>query len=123
MDYGKISKRFNETTGAIGYISAAGYTGADHHPDRCICQGTDTTPHKHYKEPPYECGRCVECKGFVPVNLTVHPEAANGVILLTTEDWDDLVYVLSYVAGITPSDVYAQECDELRGRIEKQRAM
>jgi hypothetical protein len=71
------SRRFNETTGANGYISAAGRTGANHHPDRCSCQGTDTTPHKHYPEPPFLCGRCTSCTGFFPAvdsNLQPLPE-------------------------------------------------
>lgn len=62
---GQRSSRFNETTGAHGYISVAGRTGGNHHPDRCICQGEDSTPHKHYSEAPFRCARC-GCPGYTP---------------------------------------------------------
>jgi hypothetical protein len=60
-----LVKRFNDTTGTHGYISSKGPTGANFHPDRCICQGNDPTPHKHSLEPPYSCARCVECKAYI----------------------------------------------------------
>jgi protein gp37 len=56
---------FNGTCGVRGYISAAGLTGADRHPDRCVCQN-ETTPHKHRAEPPHSCGRCLECSAYTP---------------------------------------------------------
>ncbi len=43
-------KNFNETSGAI--------YGGNVHPDRCVCQGTDPTPHRHYREWPFSCSRC-----------------------------------------------------------------
>ena len=59
------SARFNETTGTHGYMTVHGPTGADHHPDRCVCQN-ETTPHKHYPEPPHSCARCLECTAYEP---------------------------------------------------------
>lgn len=93
MSYEERSRRFNETTGVFGYTSIGGFTlGANHHPDRCRCQGdpfpgdgrgdraalgigrharegtpyADTTPHKHRLKPPFACARCLECTGYVP---------------------------------------------------------
>lgn len=65
-DRGRLSRQFSETVGVFGYVSAAGPTGANHHPGRCVCQGDDTTPHKHYREPPFKCARCLGCGGFTP---------------------------------------------------------
>lgn len=69
--------RFENTCGALGYTTKRGYTGANHHPDRCECQGSDPTPHKHYYEPPHSCARCLECKAYKPaipdVPLPVDP--------------------------------------------------
>lgn len=92
-DFSERLRRFNETTGVYGYLSKSGPLGGNHHPDRCVCQGNpnrgagdrtqeglrrgacgprgDTTPHKHYREPPYACARCTKCKAYVP-----HDEAA-----------------------------------------------
>lgn len=52
--------RFNEMTGCI--------SGGDRHPDRCVCQGSDPTPHKHYGEPPHSCARCghKSCAAYRP---------------------------------------------------------
>ncbi len=58
--------RFSDTCGASGYMSKLGRTGANRHPDRCVCQGRETTPHKHYDDPPYNCARCGDCAGYVP---------------------------------------------------------
>lgn len=84
-------RRFNETTGAFGYIGRigdwSGPVGANHHPDRCRCQGNpnpgdsdyghgnvghgsvgpngDTTPHKHREDG--SCARCIECTGYEPM--------------------------------------------------------
>lgn len=55
---------FNDTTGAIGCMTKRGPTGAHCHPDRCTCQGTDPTPHKHRDEPPHSCARCLECSAY-----------------------------------------------------------
>lgn len=86
VDYGDRSRRFNETTGVSGYMTAIGPLGGNHHPDRCVCQGNpnptrlsgdglrrgacgpngDTTPHKHYDKPPYSCARCLECSAYEP---------------------------------------------------------
>lgn len=86
-------RNFNATTGAFGYTTKYGITGANHHPDRCECQGNpnpeeadnigkvgsdygegvrvgrcgpngDTTPHKHRDDG--SCARCSECKGYEP---------------------------------------------------------
>jgi hypothetical protein len=65
-------ERFSNTTGAMGYMSARGLTGANHHPDRCECQGSDPIPHKHYRDrPPHPCARCGECKAYMPALLSV----------------------------------------------------
>jgi hypothetical protein len=58
------SERFNDTTGAFGYWTANGPTSAAFHPDRCVCQGTDPTPHKHYRESPHRCARCSACDRY-----------------------------------------------------------
>lgn len=63
---GAQSSRFNNTTGVIGYVSSLGRTPGSYHPDRCICQGDDSTPHKHYPEKPYACARC-RCTFYSPV--------------------------------------------------------
>jgi hypothetical protein len=92
--YGGRSARFNETTGVYGYMSQSGPLGGNHHPDRCVCQGNphpvretamglrrgvvgpngDTTPHKHYPEPPYGCARC-SCSAYAP-----HDEATKNAL-------------------------------------------
>ena len=62
-------KRFNDTCGPFGYWTAQGEVGGNHHPDRCVCQKDDTTPHKHYDradDPKHSCARCSECKGYTP---------------------------------------------------------
>ena len=61
-------KRFKRTTGAFGYMTKRGPTGANHHPDRCECQKNDKTPHQHYDDPPHSCARCLECQAYKPVN-------------------------------------------------------
>ncbi len=58
--------RFNDAVGALGYVSSYGLTGANHHPDRCKCQGSETTPHKHYSQPPHSCARCHPCEAYRP---------------------------------------------------------
>jgi hypothetical protein len=60
------SQRFSGTCGTHGYISKLGRTGANLHPDRCVCQGSDPTPHKHYREAPHNCARCTECDAYTP---------------------------------------------------------
>lgn len=55
-------ERFNNTTGAIDWH----YRSAALHPDRCECQGADSTPHKHYQDPPYRCARCGKCDAYYP---------------------------------------------------------
>lgn len=83
-------REFNETTGVFGYMTARGPTGANHHPDRCVCQGNpnsddldygeqvragscgpngDTTPHKHRADG--SCARCLECQQYVPMIPTM----------------------------------------------------
>jgi hypothetical protein len=58
-------KSVNDTCGALGYVSRLGKTGANLHPDRCVCQKDDPTPHKHYpNDPKHGCARCTECKEF-----------------------------------------------------------
>ncbi len=63
------SGRFNNTTGALGYMTAQGPRGGQSHPDACKCQD-ETTPHKHRSEPPFRCARC-KCEAYVPK----YPEA------------------------------------------------
>jgi hypothetical protein len=58
--------RFKQTTGALGYTTIRGPTGAHVHPDRCVCQGHDTTPHQHYRDAPHRCARCLDCIGYRP---------------------------------------------------------
>jgi hypothetical protein len=36
------------------------------HPDRCKCQGNDPIPHRHYDYAPYDCARCLRCRGYSP---------------------------------------------------------
>jgi hypothetical protein len=55
-------KFFNDSTGCLSW----NYQSASLHPDRCVCQ-EGVTPHKHYDEPPHDCARCLECKGYTPV--------------------------------------------------------
>lgn len=59
-------RNFNDTMGAMGYMTAHGPAGGNRHPDRCKCQGNDTTPHKHYDDFPYSCARCMKCKAYDP---------------------------------------------------------
>ena len=59
-------RRFNETTGACGYAIDGKKYGGHQHPDRCKCQGTDTTPHKHYSDAPHRCARCGKCDAYEP---------------------------------------------------------
>lgn len=72
-------RHFNDTVGAFGYISALGRTGANLHPDRCVCQSDDPTPHKHRAEPPHTCARCLECQGYRPAILPPLQIDANHV--------------------------------------------
>lgn len=76
---GRQSRRFNNTTGAISW----GYRSAGLHPDRCICQADDATPHKHYPESPFACARC-ECAFYSPVwpdrGGNVSPRGGDGPI-------------------------------------------
>jgi hypothetical protein len=58
-------RAFNETTGAVGYMTKLGPTGANSHPDRCVCQGDDRIPHKHYTDDPlHPCARCGKCAAY-----------------------------------------------------------
>lgn len=66
LSAGEQSRRFNDTTGAHGYWTKDGPTGAHQHPDKCVCQGTDPTPHKHYDEAPFACARCGKCDHYRP---------------------------------------------------------
>jgi len=60
-------KRLRGTTGAICYTTVYGHTRAFHHPDACVCQGTDPVPHCHRDEPDtHPCARCSECKEYRP---------------------------------------------------------
>jgi len=67
--------RFNDTTGALTW----NYQSASLHPDRCKCQGNETTPHKHYAYPPYACARCSDCKAYEPAVAASH-RAAEGAV-------------------------------------------
>jgi hypothetical protein len=49
-----------------GALSWCGHSFAEH-PDRCKCQDNDPIPHRHYGHAPYACARCVECRGYDPV--------------------------------------------------------
>lgn len=56
-------QRFNDSTGALSW----NHRSAAEHPDRCVCQGDDTTPHKHYDDDPrHGCARCSKCKRYRP---------------------------------------------------------
>lgn len=59
-------RRFNGSVGACGYTSRLGPTPASMHPDRCVCQGDDPTPHKHYDHAPHNCARCGKCESYEP---------------------------------------------------------
>lgn len=79
-------KRFNETTGAFGYMSVHGPRGGHQHPDRCWCQGDDPTPHKHYDGAPNMCARCSECRGYAPaIPELTHRWEGDG-----TDDFDTI---------------------------------
>lgn len=67
-------ERFNDTTGALTW----NYRSAAEHPDRCTCQGTETTPHKHYDHAPYNCARCLECKSYTPAVAGKESAAASA---------------------------------------------
>lgn len=79
-------RAFHDTCGASGYISAVGQTGANLHPDRCVCQGDDRcvcqgddpTPHKHYEEGSRRCARCSACNEYRPVAEPAAPTDADG---------------------------------------------
>ena len=62
-DFAVRSRRFNDTTGALSWR----YRSAAEHPDRCVCQN-ESTPHKHYSDPPYSCARCgsARCARYRP---------------------------------------------------------
>lgn len=62
-------ERFDSTTGAISW----GGRSAMEHPDRCMCQ-TESTPHKHYLDPPHACARCA-CSAYTPEVPASAPEA------------------------------------------------
>lgn len=62
------SERFGATTGALTW----NYRSAAEHPDRCVCQGDEAIPHKHYRDAPHACARCVACKAYRPA-VPAHP--------------------------------------------------
>jgi hypothetical protein len=58
--------RFNETTGSLSWDRRS----AADHPDRCVCQGNDFTPHKHHGDTRnHACARCF-CKGYQPAHVS-----------------------------------------------------
>jgi putative FmdB family regulatory protein len=57
---------FKNTCGTNGWTSQRGREPGFMHPDRCVCQGDDPTPHKHYDEKPHSCARCGECRRYKP---------------------------------------------------------
>jgi putative FmdB family regulatory protein len=57
---------FKNTCGTNGWTSQRGREPGFTHPDRCVCQGSDPTPHKHYDEAPFSCARCSGCKAYRP---------------------------------------------------------
>ena len=65
-------RKFNNSVGALGYVSVRGITGANHHPDRCKCQEIDPTPHKHYDTAPHNCARCMKCESYDPAIGVLH---------------------------------------------------
>lgn len=86
------SKNFNDTTGSL--------RGGNSHPDRCKCQEKETgtyadTPHKHYPEPPYSCGRC-KCKAYEPAVATARQCLDTGPV----EDVETSIDRLGFVLGL-----------------------
>lgn len=71
------STNFNDTTGVHGWTSELGRHGGDSHPDRCTCQGDDTTPHKHYGTWPHSCARCA-CSAYSPAVPRAQCTSTNG---------------------------------------------
>jgi hypothetical protein len=55
--------RINNEGGALSWCGRS--FGA--HPDRCVCQGDDPGPHRHYDHAPYRCARCGKCESYNPV--------------------------------------------------------
>jgi putative FmdB family regulatory protein len=54
-------KSFDSAGGAMSW----NYRSFAIHPDRCVCQGTDSTPHRHYEED-HSCARCIKCTKYQP---------------------------------------------------------
>lgn len=81
-------RRFNATCGTDGYMSVRGRTAGSLHPDRCICQGSDRTPHKHRDEAPHGCARCVGCESYEPA-ITDPPQADVPVSLALAARWPE----------------------------------
>lgn len=59
-------ERLARINGQGGALSWCGRSFAEH-PDRCMCQGNDPIPHRHYGHAPYKCARCGECRAYTPV--------------------------------------------------------
>jgi putative FmdB family regulatory protein len=53
-------ERFNAFNHAGGALTWNGRSFADH-PDRCVCQGTDDLPHRHYDDSHKGFGGCARC--------------------------------------------------------------
>jgi hypothetical protein len=111
VDLEERRRVFHETCGAFGYISARGPTGANHHPDRCTCQGDDTTPHKHYNNPPYACARCGKCNAYTPLLVSTPTTIGRVIVLrrsLQVSDqicWENskssgVIYTITRIAGL-----------------------
>jgi len=70
--------RLDRINGEGGALSWCGRSFAEH-PDRCDCQGADPIPHRHYDEAPHHCARCVECRGYAPVEVVApRPQSSPG---------------------------------------------
>ena len=57
-------ERFHEFQGAGGAISWNRRPFSEH-PDRCVCQGDDPTPHRHHSDWRLSCARC-SCVEYTP---------------------------------------------------------
>lgn len=103
IDACKRSARFNAQNGVSGFMSAKGPAGANRHPDRCVCNEKETTPHKHRREHPHSCARCVECKAYEPAfQLAEHAPAGHKII-----HPNPTIEAISVVSGLSAEELTA----------------
>ena len=69
--------RLDRINGQGGALTWCGRSFAEH-PDRCQCQGDDTTPHRHYDHAPYRCARCGKCDAYSPVSVGARLDQVAG---------------------------------------------